>query len=211
MERRRQPALHRDARQIVEALDGDRLAARERMMRWQHDDELLAQELYRFEAVGLDRPPYERDVESARLKTRDRFDGVLAVQDQAQIGHVLGDERPQRRQYSHVGRRKRADRELARASIGGLLREPPGVLDARENVLGLLQEYASRIGQCDVLPAAIEQFRADGFFELTDLLAQRRLSRAQACRCTCEAELFSDRDEIAEVPKFHELLFGVSR
>ena len=110
---------------------------------------------------------------------------------------MLGHERPQRGQDAHVRRWKRADRQLARAPIGSLLREPPGMLDARENILRLLQEDASGVGQRDVLPAAVEQFHADRFFELTYLLAQRRLSGAQACRRTREAELFGDRNEVA--------------
>jgi hypothetical protein len=82
-------------------------------------------------------------------------------------------------------------------AIGSLLREPPGVLDARENIFRLMQEDASGVGQRDVLPATVEQFRADQFFELTYLLAQRRLSGANSHRRTREAELFGDRDEIA--------------
>ena len=119
------------------------------------------------------------------------------MQDQAEVGHVFGHERPQRWQDADVRRRKRADRELPGMSIGSLLREPPGMLDARENVFRLLQEDASRIGQRDVLPATVEQFRADRFFQLAYLLAQRRLSRAKSCRCAREAELFGDRHEVA--------------
>ena len=52
------------------------------------------------------------------------------------------------------------------------------MLDASQNVPGLLQEYAPGIGKRDVVSAAIEQFHADGFFELPNLLAQRRLSGA---------------------------------
>jgi hypothetical protein len=48
-----------------------------------------------------------------------------------------------------------------------------------------------------VLPATVEQFHVDGFFELTYLLAKRRLSGAQFRRRTCEAELFGDRNEVA--------------
>jgi hypothetical protein len=71
------------------------------------------------------------------------------------------------------------------------------MLDAGDDVFRLLQEDASGIRQCDVLPTAIEQLHADGLLELTNLLAQRRLSRAKACRRMREAQLFGDRDEIA--------------
>src|SRR5688572_29020986 len=110
---------------------------------------------------------------------------------------MIGHERPQRGQDAHVRRWKRADRQLARASIGSLLREPPGVLDARENIFRLLKKGAAGVGQRDMLPATVEQLDADRFFELAYLLAQRRLSGAKPCRRTREAELFGDRNEVA--------------
>ena len=110
---------------------------------------------------------------------------------------MLGHERPQRGQDTHVRRRKRADRQLARAPVRRLLREPPGMLDARENIFRLLQEDAPGVGQRDVLPATVEQFHADRFFELAYLLAQRRLSGAKSCRRTRKAELFGDGNEVA--------------
>src|SRR5512139_2056251 len=102
---------------------------------------------------------------------------------------MLGHERPQRRQDAHVRRRKRADGQLARAPIGSLLREPRGMLDASENIFRLLQEDASGIGQRDMLPAAVEQPYADRLLELTDLLAQRRLSGAKPRRRTRKVEV----------------------
>ena len=163
VQRRRQPTLHRDAGQIVEALHGDCFAASERMVRRQHDDDLLAEELHGFEAIGLERPAHESDVEGARLEGRrsDRRRTCCAGsgEDRAYARH----ERPQRGQDAHVRRWKRADRQLARAPIGGLLREPPGMLDSRENVFRLLQEDASGVGQRDVLPAAVEQFTPTDF------------------------------------------------
>ena len=77
------------------------------------------------------------------------------------------------------------------------------MLDPGENVLRLLQEDAPCVGQCDVLPAAVQQLDPDRFLELADLLAQRRLSRAKACSRSCEAELFGNRNEIAQVSEFH--------
>ena len=53
------------------------------------------------------------------------------------------------------------------------------------------------------MPRAIEQLRSNRFLELTDLLAQRGLSRVQACGGAREAELFGDCNEIAKVSEFH--------
>src|SRR5688572_30057987 len=82
------------------------------------------------------------------------------------------------------------------------------MLHARENVLRLLQEDASGIRQSDVMAAALEQVHAYRLLESPDLLTQRRLSRAQACCRACEAELFGDRDEVAEMPEFHDCVLG---
>jgi hypothetical protein len=72
----------------------------------------------------------------------------------------------------------------------------------------LLQEDAPGVSQGNVLPAAIEQLRSDQFFELTDLLAQRRLSRAQAGGGAREVELFGHRNEVPEMSEFHVLSLG---
>ena len=78
------------------------------------------------------------------------------------------------------------------------------MLDARENVFGLLQEDAPGVGQRDVLSATLEQGHADGFFELAYLLAQRRLRGAESRSRAREAELLGDGHEVAEMSEFHE-------
>ncbi len=123
------------------------------MVRRQHDDDLLAQQIHDLESVGLERSAHERHVERAGLQAGDRLDGVLAVQDQPQVGQLRRDERTQRRQDSHVGGRERPDRQIAGAAVGRLLREPPRMLDASENVLRLRRKTrpassAPRDGGC---------------------------------------------------------------
>ena len=48
-------------------------------------------------------------------------------------------------------------RQIARAAVGGLLRQTSDVVDATEDVPGLAQEDATRVGQRNVMTAAIEQ------------------------------------------------------
>src|SRR5690606_20769289 len=126
---------------------------------------------------GLGRAAHERDVQRAGLQPGHGLDRVLAMEDQAQVRKVLGDDRSQGRQYANVRGRKRAYGQIAGLPIGRLLREALRVLDAAENVLHLTQEDPSRVRQRDVVAAAVEQPYADGSLELTDLLAQRRLRR----------------------------------
>ena len=49
--------------------------------------------------------------------------------------------------------------EVAGATVGGLLREAAGVVDAAEDVLRFAQEDAPGVGQRHVVTAAIEQQR----------------------------------------------------
>ena len=98
--------------------------------------------------------------------------GVLAVQDQPEVRQVRGDQGPQGRQDADIGRGKGAHRHVAGAAFRGLPGKPPRMLDAAEDVPRLAQEDAPGIGQGHVMPAAIEQLRANGLFQLADLLAE---------------------------------------
>jgi hypothetical protein len=71
------------------------------------------------------------------------------------------------------------------------------MFDAREDIFRLLQEDPPGRGQRNVLSATVEQLHAKRSFELTDLLAQRRLRGTQACSRAREAELLGDGNEVA--------------
>ena len=79
------------------------------------------------------------------------------------------------RNDSDVGCRKGSDRQIAGAPFGRLLREPPGMIEATENVFRLAQKDAAGIRQRHVMTAPIEQRDANLRLELPDLLAERRL------------------------------------
>ena len=105
----------------------------------------------------VQRPAHERHVKGPGPQPRDRLDGVLAVQDEAQVRQVRGDERAQWRKDSDVGRRKGSDRQIAGAPSGRLLRQPARMLDATEDVFRLAQEDAAGVRQRHVVTAPIEQ------------------------------------------------------
>jgi hypothetical protein len=77
------------------------------------------------------------------------------------------------------------------------------VIDPAEDVPRLAQEDAAGIGQCDVVATAIEERYADIGLELTNLLAERRLRRVQACGGTREIEFLGHRHEVLQMPQFH--------
>ena len=87
----------------------------------------------------------------------------------------MADERAQWRKDSDVGCRKGSDGQIAGAPSGGLLRKPPRMLDATEDVLRLTQKDPAGVRQRHVMTAPIEERHANLRFELPDLLAERRL------------------------------------
>ena len=155
------------------------------------------------ESLDVQRPAHERHVKRPRSQSRDRFDGVLAVQDEAKVRQVRGNERAQWRKDSDVGCRKGSDRQIAGAPSGGLLRESPRMLDATEDVFRLAQEDAAGVRQRDVMAAPIEQRDANLRFELADLLAERWLRRVQPGRGAREVQFVGHRHEVPQMPQFH--------
>ncbi len=127
------------------------------------------------ESLDVQRPAHERHIKGSRPQPGDGLDGVPAVQDEAEVRQVRGDERAQWRKDSDIGCRKGSDRQIAGAPSGRLLREPPRMLDATEDVFRLAQEDTTGVRQRHVMAAPFEERDADLRFELADLLAERRL------------------------------------
>jgi hypothetical protein len=65
------------------------------------------------------------------------------------------------------------------------------------------QDFAS-FGHADFFAAAVEQLDTELFFELADLVRQRRLGDVQAFGGACEIQGFGDGIEVADVAQFHE-------
>jgi hypothetical protein len=171
--------------------------------RGQHHHDLLAQQLDDLESLLIQRAAQERHVECAGPKGGHGLDGVLAVQDHAQVRQLRRHQRAQRRQDADIGRRKGPDREIAGAASRGLLRQPAGMLDPAENVFGLAQEDTPGVGQRHVMAAALEQGDPDRRLELADLLAERRLGGVEPRGGAGEAQFVGHRHEVPQVPQFH--------
>ena len=203
VQRGRKRPIHRDAREIVQQVHRDAFASGQGMVRRQDDDDLLAHEIDDLESLDVQRPAHEGHVKRAGSQPRDRFDCVLAVQEEAEVREVRGNERAQCRKDSDVGCRKGSYRQIAGAPSGGLLRESACILDATENVFRLAQEGAAGARQRDVMTAPIEQRDANLHLELADLLAERRLRRVQSARGAREIQFFRDRHEVPQMPQLH--------
>jgi hypothetical protein len=58
------------------------------------------------------------------------------------------------------------------------------------------------VGESDDVMGPIDELDADLPFELTDLLAQRRLGHVQALRCSTEVKLLGYGDEVPQMANF---------
>ena len=144
-------------------------------MRGQDDDDLLAQEFDRLKSLDLQRPAHERHVKRARPQPGHGLDRVPAVQDEAEVRQVLVTSGRSGGRIRTSAAGKVADGQIAGAPSGGLLREPPRMLDTTEDVFRLAQEGAAGIRQRHVMTAPIEQVRRQPPPRLADLLTERGL------------------------------------
>src|SRR6185503_7859121 len=126
--------LHCDARQVVEEVHRDTLSPRQRMVCGQHDDDLLVEEMDNLESLSLERPAQKRHVESTCAESGNWLDGVLAVQDQPEVGQMRRDKRAQGWKDANIGCRKGPHRQVASAAAGCLLRQTSRMIEASQDV-----------------------------------------------------------------------------
>jgi hypothetical protein len=122
------------------------------------------------------------------------------VEDETKVRQARRHQRAQARQDAHVRGWERTDRQLAGAAVGRVLRQPSGMFDAAENVFRLSKEDASRVRERHVMAASLEQRHTDVPFELSNLLAQRRLRCVQAGGGAREVQLLGHCYEVFEMP-----------
>ena len=67
----------------------------------------------------------------------------------------------------------------------------------------LLHEHAARLGQLDLTLGAMEERDSKLFFELLDLMAERRLAEVQPLRSTAKMQRLGQRDDVAKMTQLH--------
>jgi hypothetical protein len=88
-----------------------------------------------------------------------------------------------------------ADRALACAR--GHTRE---VIDLAQNLVRFVYDPLSSLREPDLSFCPVEEFDAEFFLQLPDLLAQGRLADVQPYSRPAEMEFLGDGDEVAQVP-----------
>src|SRR6185295_6256363 len=84
------------------------------------------------------------------------------------------------------------------------------MIDASENGASLFDEPAPRFGKAHFALSPVKEADAEFLFKLPDLLTERGLANIQSNRGSSEMQFFRDRDEILQVPQFHECLLVVT-
>lgn len=85
------------------------------------------------------------------------------------------------------------------------MREPVRRIDAREDIACFGEIRLSCGRQLQPARRALEQRRADGFFEVLNLPRYRRLRDMQLLGRGAHAAQFRDRDEVAKMTQFHAM------
>src|SRR5262249_21685175 len=88
------------------------------------------------------------------------------------------------------------DRQVADRSCAGARSHLDKVVHLTEHAIRLIDHSFSRVRQSYFAFGPVEQFDAELFFQLQNLLAQRWLADVQTESSPAEVQFFSDRDEI---------------
>ncbi|HEU4691746.1 MAG TPA: hypothetical protein VFS23_25455 [Vicinamibacterales bacterium] len=73
----------------------------------------------------------------------------------------------------------------------------------RQDHARLLHEHATRLGELDLALGAVEERDPKLFFELLDLMAERRLAEIQPLGGTAEVQCLGQRHDVAKMPQLH--------
>ena len=78
-----------------------------------------------------------------------------------------------------------------------------GVPRLRQDDARLLHEHAARVGELHLALGAVEQLDPELFFELADLMTERRLAEMQPFGGAAEVQGFCERHDVAKVSQLH--------
>ncbi|GAA3148461.1 hypothetical protein GCM10020001_084800 [Nonomuraea salmonea] len=185
-----------DHRQPVEVVGRERPAEPGQPVPGGHDGaQRLAEDDPGVERGDVERRPGETEVELAAQQAVHLPRGHPFVQDDVDVGELLGQAAQQRAEHADGRDGGEPEPHGARRAAGDPARPVARGVDQREHAPGVLQEAAPGVGEHDAAVVTLQQGHADGAFELLDVPAERRLRHAQAVGRAAEVQLFGDRDE----------------
>ena len=73
----------------------------------------------------------------------------------------------------------------------------------RQDDASLLHEHTARLGQLYLSLGAVKELDPQLFFELADLMAERRLAQIQPLGSAAEVQRLGQRDDVAKMTQLH--------
>ena len=136
----------------------------------------------------------------------ERFDlipGVegLEVEHHVRVAREEGDEDPA--QHAGLGSVAESDRKTADLSVPALRAVATALSVSWRIAARLLEKSLARLRQRDEMSRSVEEIDAQLALEVLNLMGQRGLRDVELLRGSPEVELIGDRNEVAQVPKFH--------
>ena len=183
----------------------DAVAAGERMRRRQHGDELLGDEPVQLQAAALDAlgDRQEREVDDVVAQHLGELLAGLLADGQLDGGVVAVKGREQQREVDRAHRVQRADRQPPALHAGERLQLGGGRFELGEDVAGAGDEQLAGAGERDLARRALDERQPDLGLQAADLLGERGLGDVLARRRAGEVALVGERDEVAQLAKFH--------
>ena len=181
------------------------VAAGERVLGRQRDDELLADEPVQLQAAALDAlgDRQEREVDDVVAQHLGELLAGLLAHGQLDGGVVAVKGRQQQRQVDRAHRVQRADRQPAALDAGQRLQLGLRGVELGEDVARARDEQLAGAGERDPARRALDEREPDLGLQPADLLRQRGLGDVLARGGAREVALVGERHEVAQLAQFH--------
>lgn len=167
------------------------------------DDQWLSEDGFDSEVPVVHGRIQESDLDLPSAERQDLIGHVELAELNVNVGMPLAKGPNDERKEREVDPRGEAHHQTIHLAALRPLRRLRRALDMEQDRLRLVKEDAPRFRQLDPAPGPIEERDAELRLELQDLLAERRLSHAEAKRGPTEMQLLRDGHEIPEMPKLH--------
>jgi len=102
-----------------------------------------------------------------------------------------------------VNQRRNTKQQLSELSGPGGSGHRSGTIGIEESLLSIFDEHSSGFRDLDFLASALEQFHAEFFLHVSDLLAEGGLGNTHTFSSPREVQLIADSDDVAHGAEFY--------
>ena len=184
-------------------LDLHRTLRRQRMAARHGDHELLRLQVHQHQpARFVDRAHHQRELDLALAQVLELARGGLGREAQLHGRVVVLEALEDRGQHVERGARHEREPQRALEPLRRAARALAGRLGLLQQALRVLVEDLARGREPHVVPAAVEQHRAELLLEIAHRHAQRRLRHVEPDRGAAEVQFLGQHHELAQLSEF---------